>query len=41
MWKQLKADGAFDEQKQKTALLKAKDLALSQMTDEVKTIYST
>lgn len=33
---QLKADGAFDEQKQKTALLKAKDLALCQMTNEVK-----
>lgn len=34
---QLKAEGTFDEQKQKNALLKAKDLALSQMTEEVKT----
>ncbi len=33
---QLKKAGTFDEQKQKTALLKAKDLALSQMTAEVK-----
>lgn len=34
---QLKADKTFDEQKQKIALLKAKDLALSQMSNEVKT----
>ena len=34
---QLKADGTIDEEKQRNALLKAKDLALSQMTDEVKT----
>ncbi|MDE6408556.1 MAG: hypothetical protein K2K48_05975 [Anaeroplasmataceae bacterium] len=34
---QLKADGTFGEEKQRNALLKAKDLALSQMTDEVKT----
>lgn len=32
----IKAYGALDEQKQKTALLKAKDLTLCQMTDEVK-----
>lgn len=32
----LKASGSFDEQAQKQALTKAKDIALSQMTDEVK-----
>lgn len=32
----LKKNGSFDEASQKLALLKAKDIALSQMTDEVK-----
>lgn len=39
--KQLKADKTFGEQKQKTALLKAKDLALSQMSNEVKTFIQS
>ena len=38
---QLKADGTFGEEKQRNALLKAKDLALSQMTDEVKTFIQS
>lgn len=33
----LKASGSFDAQAQTQALTKAKDIALSQMTDEVKT----
>ena len=33
----LKASGSFDAQAQTHALTKAKDIALSQMTDEVKT----
>ncbi len=33
---QLKKEGTFDAEKQKTALLKAKDLALCQMTEDVK-----
>ena len=32
----LKADGKFDEQSQKIALKKAKDIALSQMNSEIK-----
>ncbi len=32
----LKKNGSFDEASQKLALLKAKDIALSQMTDDVK-----
>lgn len=32
----LKADGKFDEQSQKSALKKAKDIALSQMNSEIK-----
>ena len=32
----LKADGKFDEQSQKLALKKAKDIALSQMNSEIK-----
>ncbi|MDE7264026.1 MAG: phage holin family protein [Anaeroplasmataceae bacterium] len=38
---QLKTDKTFDEQKQKTALLKAKDLVLSQMSNEVKTFIQS
>lgn len=36
----LKASGSFDAQAQTQALTKAKDIALSQMTDEVKTFIS-
>jgi len=37
----LKKEGKFDEQSQKIALLKAKDIALSQMTEDVKEFISS
>lgn len=37
----LKKNGSFDEASQKLALLKAKDIALSQMTNDVKEFIET
>ena len=37
----MKAEGKFDQHSQTLALTKAKDVALNQMTDEVKTYIST